>query len=186
MIPETNGIYRHFKGNLYKVLTVATHTETGEKMVVYQALYGSYDVFCRPLDMFLSKVDRDKYPDAKQEYRFEKVEEILDVTRMNTEETAENLPVREEKEEIPVPGEEDFDDDEGEFTGDPRVMEFLEAETAGERKEILKNLHDVITEDMIYTFALAMDVVIDEGSLEERYEQLMTCLNTIDKYEIRR
>lgn len=68
-----NRIYRHFKGN--NVLCVAMHTETQEKMVVYQALYGDYKYFVRPYEMFVSKVDHDKYPDVKQEYRFELIEE---------------------------------------------------------------------------------------------------------------
>lgn len=67
-----NRIYRHFKDN---VLCVAMHTETQEKMVVYQALYGDYKYFVRPYEMFVSKVDHDKYPDVKQEYRFELIEE---------------------------------------------------------------------------------------------------------------
>ena len=63
--------YRHFKGDLIHVIDVAKHTETEEEFVIYEHL-GT--IWARPIDMFLSKVDKEKYPDVKQEYRFEKVE----------------------------------------------------------------------------------------------------------------
>ena len=68
---KINGIYRHFRGDYYLVQDVAIHSETKEKYVVYRALYGDTGLYIRPLDMFLSEVDHEKYPNEKQKYRFE-------------------------------------------------------------------------------------------------------------------
>ena len=64
-------IYRHFKGNRYKVLCIAMHTETNEDMVIYQDVSDENKIYARPLVMFQSKVEKDKYPDVLQVYRFE-------------------------------------------------------------------------------------------------------------------
>lgn len=69
------GKYRHFKGNYYQVIGVATHSETQEKLVVYQPLYGESGLWVRPYEMFAGEVDHDKYPDVTQTWRFERVEE---------------------------------------------------------------------------------------------------------------
>lgn len=76
--------FKRFEGSwadpnqyLYQIVGVALHSETREELVVYRALYGDKGLFCRPKAMFLSPVDRAKYPDAKQDYRFEFYKESL-------------------------------------------------------------------------------------------------------------
>ena len=68
---KIKGVYKHFKGDYYLVEDVATHSETKEKYVVYRGLYGDNNLYIRPYEMFISKVDKNKYPNVEQEYRFE-------------------------------------------------------------------------------------------------------------------
>lgn len=79
---KIGGIYRHFKGNLYivldKVIDIETYIDNDnyKELVIYQALYGEHMKMARPYDMFMSEVDKEKYPNVKQKYRFEEVDEV--------------------------------------------------------------------------------------------------------------
>lgn len=77
---KINGIYRHFKGDYYIVEDIANHSETKDKYVVYRKLYGDNSLWIREINMFLSEVDHNKYPNVKQKYRFElqEIESVAD------------------------------------------------------------------------------------------------------------
>lgn len=195
-IPSPGQLYRHFKGNLYRIVTLAKHSETGEELVIYQALYGAYEVYARPLSMFMERIDKDKYPSAAQEYRFELLKELITEPVFEADAgkgaaVREEASVREEAagkelaetDDAALP---EADEQQEELNIDPLVLEFLDAGTYEERINILSALQHRITDDMINTMAMAVDVEIGEGDTQERLEELRTCLLTFQKYECSR
>ena len=163
-IPVSGEIYRHFKNKLYQIVTIATHSETGEKLVIYQALYGDFGVYARPLSMFTSEVDREKYPEVTQKYRFELVER----------EQKEDVTGTQQNKSVPSDTEEQVE---------PKLMEFLDADSFEEKYDILTSMRDIITDKMINNMAVVLDVVIPEGKLDDRYEQLKQCIRTRQRFE---
>lgn len=213
-IPKSGEFYRHFKNKLYQVVTVATHSETGEELVIYQALYGDYKTYARPLAMFTSEVDHEKYPEVTQKYRFERVEPG------DWEKHVEQASAWEDTEaasDADCDGAEKFPDtagyrkceevqtqeniaqgtaqitedsrtvenqaDESKAQINPKVLEFLDTEDFDERYNILVSLRDELDDQMVNILAVALDVVIPEGRLEERYDALKNCLRTRQRYE---
>jgi hypothetical protein len=178
--PRPQEIYRHFKGNIYQIVTLAHDSETMKDMVVYQQLYAPYEAYVRPLDMFMSRVDSVKYPDVKQAYRFEKVD-----SKDLVEQTAEKVEVKPQKEPEAGP-KEDSTVTEGEFSLDPGLVEFLDADSYEKKLEILRKLHSRITDDMINTMAVSLDTEVKEGDIETRYNEIKTCLLTMERFECNR
>ncbi len=180
-IPKPYEIYKHFKGNLYQIIALAEHSETGEQLVIYQALYGEFKLYARELSMFTGIVDKEKYPNASQEYRFElqrnsvakPVDVIQDALQNKCEEVSKDISesVTQEEEEQKL---------------DPALVEFLDAETYEQRLNILTGLHHRITDEMITTMAIACDVEVKDGGIEERFDELKACLLTLHKYECTR
>lgn len=185
-IPSPGQIYRHFKGNLYRVVTLARHTETDEELVVYQALYGTYEVYARPLPIFMERIDKNKYPDAASEYRFELQNELIAEPAAEVRSNENKLSAREEEADTYESTLSMADEQAEELNIDPLVLEFLDAGTYEERLNILSALQHRVTDDMINTMAMAVDVEIKEGDTQDRLEELRTCLLTFQKYECSR
>lgn len=287
-IPRPGEFYRHFKNRLYQIVAVAEHSETGETMVVYQALYGDFKIYVRPLEMFLEEVDHDKYPRVTQKYRFEPVkmpgnrDEQLShgeeenerrgaahrterrsagrgiqadpERKIRTEihgaeaegsrssgfvlekESAEKRMKREaeekqalldtwnqaaglsdfedyeeadelaEQESVVIPrsgraeeteddlwesltdeaveaAKEQGEDEEAADAVNPHFLDFLEARTFESKAVILETMREELDDELIDGLAMAVDVEIPAGPIEERYHQLRQCLETMAKYE---
>lgn len=193
--PRPQEMYRHFKGGIYQIRCLAKHTETGETLVVYQAMYGDFAIYARPLSMFMEEVDHAKYPEAGQKYRFALMEDGQDVQNAD-EPVAVSGPAREERPletarqaeyaAEPVSSVKETQQPEEQLNIDPLVLEFLDADSYRQRLGILDALHSRITDDMINMMAVSADLEIKEGDVEDRYMELRNCLRTFEKYECNR
>ncbi len=209
IIPKQGEIYRHFKGGLYQIITLAIHSETGEVMVVYQALFGEFKAYVRPLAMFAGEVERDRYSEISQKYRFElvrnqagetvadkfdgqKVKEA-DETKA-AKETGETKKLKEIKDDPgtgvimqEVAGHaEQLPDYSLQNTVNPVLLNFLDAKSYSKKLEVLtsniKHLNDRLINDM----AVALDCAVEEGPLETRIQALIQCLQAMRRFEDRR
>ena len=137
--PKPGEFYRHFKDKMYQIIAVAVHSETKEKLVIYQALYGEYGVYARPIDMFMSEVDKEKYPDASQKYRFEKIENIGELSKSSSLSNCENEDIlyTDEKNISDKVLKDNIQSDKASNIGKNYFIEFLEADSFSDKKEII-------------------------------------------------
>lgn len=244
-IPQAGDFYLHFKNKLYQIITIAIHSETRESLVIYQALYGNYGIYARPLDMFVSEVDHVKYPNVKQKYRFQYIakEELLAMQKNGTtstthveENTSETTSISNiqaaanektltsniqeatnettstsnvqtaEKEQLAT----EHTKTEGPSTDHspnkqpsieqtvaakalryketpPKTLtDFLDAETAQEKLEILGQMRSYIDEFTLDSMAVCLDYVPSGTSIEERYYSICKFLEMKINYESKR
>lgn len=175
--PKPFEIYRHFKGNLYQILSIATHSETNETLVVYQALYGDFGIYARPLTMFLSEVDKTKYPESPQKFRFDRIGQTqspsvsekpvqgIRITKIDypaqLEISTPSIPVN-----PAISKEAQFEPDTKE-RAEKLFIEFLDEDDFLKKRNILKSIANIATDSMINNMAASLDLVVT-GSSRDR------------------
>lgn len=202
--PVPGMFYRHFKGNIYQIRELAKDSETEEDMVIYQGMYPPFQVWVRPLSMFLDRVDHEKYPECRQQYRFESVvfqntsqrDVVQESGVANTTDSVNRQEMEMDSAAEPVSDRElrkILMNDQGEklLTGrmaDEEIarrgfLALLDADTYREKRQILVGLRKYLNELYLNNLAAAMDIVLEEGSSQEHYDTLLHCLETYEKYE---
>lgn len=192
--PKAMEIYRHFKGGKYQIICIAENTETGKEEVVYRAMYEPFKIYARDLDMFMSPVDREKYPEAKQQNRFELYEGEEKITKekesldrlfvkkeQKTEETIEKkIEVKETSETRPVSTKPDADKSQI----SPALLKFLEVDGYEAQLDCLSEIKDELTPEILTSieFSLGMEEA-QQGSVMERYRGIKNYIMLKQKYE---
>lgn len=150
------------EGKTYQILCVAEHFDTEEKMVVYQALYGTFEFLIRPLGIFMRKMERAQ----KTDFDTKKPRKEQEISRPDK----------------PIPAYSQTREEQA----DPALLEFLDADTLEEKYQVIKNLQHSITDRLIDDFAVTLDLVIPDGRLDDRYQQLLSSVRTMQKFETTR
>lgn len=203
--PKVNEIYRHFKGNMYQIVCIAEDSETGKEQVVYRALYAPYKIYVRELSMFMSRVDKKKYPDVTQVDRFELMI-FDDVTQEYVDESYEEgddeyfeEPYEEAYEEA---HDESYDENKDEIYDEqkavytpsytpadksgisPVLLRFLETEGVNAQIECITEIREQLTPEILTSieFSIGMEEA-QKGDVYERYRGVKNYLQLKQKYE---
>jgi len=196
---EVGQVYRHFKGNVYEVIALAVNADNREEVVVYKSL-NKDKVFVRSYRGFVSEVNKEKYPDVAQKYRFELVskkepeeaeepEELADI-EAELDEAADKgyFPgYNGSTKQAPAVGEAEAPKAASTADGEvnPMLMQFLETKSFDEKLQILRRMESEMTDKLLDDMAASLDVVIHDGEISDRIRELKTCLTTFDKFDCR-
>lgn len=168
--PEPGEIYTHFKGRKYQILHLAIHTETEEELVIYQAMYGTRKIYARPLAMFLSPVDREKYPDVEQHNRFELT------GRAKSGKRADDGTAF-------VTHSKMAEDGDAESDQTSLIFSFLDCESNEEKLRFLYQHRAEVTDSFLMTAGESVGCTVTEKTTELRFEEVMNYLRMKIKYE---
>lgn len=198
-IPGPQDIYRHYKGKLYQIITLAQHSESNELLVVYQALYGDFRVYARSLESFIEELNPSIYPEAGQKHRFELVKagdaictdkniSLPDNKALEDMETADakkaeagtakeaNMANERHNAEQSLPDTEAY----------AVLLKFLEADSYSKKLDVVYSGKKYLNDRIITDMAMALDCSIDDGSLDKRTESLINCLQALSRFENKR
>ena len=160
-LPRPGQVYRHFKGNIYRIITLASHSETGEMLVIYKRDDTEEKSYARPLDMFMSEVDRKKYPNVREKYRFTLWQEGDD------------------------PDTGACPDSSSETLLNPLLEAFLDAVTISEKVDRFYDMRNKADSAMLDYVAASLDIEV-AGERDEKYAEILRALKAKEKYESNR
>ena len=210
--PTPGSFYRHFKGQLYQVKGIARHSETQEEMVIYQAMYPPFSMWVRPLDLFVSPVDTNKYPEVKQKYRFEEVRFAAAEQKTARQKIAgrEGADQKNAEQKIASEASQSITEETPCSLSDQELYQalvdglvekkllgrlpeqeiarrgflaFLDAVSYREKRLILTSLKPYLNDVYLNNIAVALDMVLEQGTKEDHYEAILYWLETHARYE---
>lgn len=169
---EKNIFYRDQEGRLVQILSQAVMRENGRAVVLYQELFGRYARKVEYRDVFLDGMR--VFDPEKESGKTDQVPETGNCPETEKRQISEEVP--------------DAGDACGSAKSSPQelLMDFLDAQTYGEKLEILYQMKDCVTDYLIDTIALSLDMEIPQGVLEDRYQKLIRSLRTVIRYETNR
>lgn len=188
--PEPGEFYRHFKGGFYQILSIATHSESKEKLVIYQALYDDFSVYARPLAMFMESIKRSEDSEEEVKWRFEKTdrESLRSAFReeMKTEEKQEGslqeVYKENEKEDLQKGNIQKEEILPSEEIGD-YFFDFLESKTYAKKKESINRYKNQYTQKDLNAVYTLLEIAPFEGSIQKQIQGVIKYLDTQSHFE---
>lgn len=198
-IPQPGQFYRHFTNKLYQIIAVATEAETGENLVIYQALYGNFKIYARPLDAFLAPVDKETYSQATQNWQFQRVS--FSNAKPTPQSSAKPIAVTSETTTPTTPSGESssptyFSQNHPQTSSSLRIdstsylkrMEqivtaFMDASSYEEKLSILENYKDFCDNHILESMAFVLDHSLSTKTPEEKFDELKNILQTLIRFE---